>query len=796
MSSLLSLKLRWKILIPVIALSIVPLVFVLLTVSNLAQRQLERELEFRSESVKTLVGQSTLYAEKEKANYVKLLARDAAFVQGIRTAVATASADALMPLVFDLHDLFNIDIFEVYDAQGRPLLRYGVRLEDGGASGQEALEASMEGRHFRAIGRFDGHPAIVAAAPVFDGDVLIGHLIGVTLFNDHFLHEILGDHLRLFSTLQVGFFDGERVIAASAPFLRTLDPSAVRAGEVETVAAQERTYTLSFGTLGIDERSGILLALDGADLVAERSTINDLLLLILAFVGLLTVLFAVVVSRKLVHPLRLVVDNLKEIAEGEGDLTRKLPVLSRDEVGLLAWNFNRFLGRMREMVGRTREASRGLTEATERIGSTSREVKAEGERQSAAVEECHSGMLGIQKSISGIASSTGALVESAESSSAATFELGATTEEIAAQMEKLFGIVEEVTSSIAEMSVSSQQVAENVEILSNSTETTASSILELDASIKEIEENAERTSLLAEEAASDAQKGKVSVDETLAGIVALRETVDSATVVIQDLGNQSKSIGKILTVIDEVADQTSLLALNAAIIAAQAGEHGKGFAVVADEIRGLAERTAVSTREIAAIIGNLQNGTRQAVAVMNAGSERVHQEVARSKTAGEALEKIRRSTLNATEQVRSIVRATQEQSKGSRQITSSINQVAQMLEQISSAIKQQTQGNGQLARAAEEMKEIAQQGKTSTQEQAKGSKQIHEGISKIRDMIARIDEATREQNRRSAEMVEVFKSLRVIAENSARRTAELDQVVESISRQARTLESEVDTFKA
>ncbi len=275
----------------------------------------------------------------------------------------------------------------------------------------------------------------------------------------------------------------------------------------------------------------------------------------------------------------------------------------------------------------------------------------------------------------------------------------------------------------------------------------------------------------------------------------MREIVDRASGAIQDLGSQSKAIGKILTVIDEIADQTSLLALNAAIIAAQAGEHGKGFAVVADEIRQLAERTAVSTREIATIIGNLQNGTQEAVQAMRAGSERVHQEVERSKVAGTALDKIRSSTTKATEQVRSIVRATQEQSRGSRQITDSINQVASMLGQIASAIKQQTDGTRQLARAAEAMKEIASQGKLSTGEQAKGSRQINTSMEKIRNMIERIDEATREQTQRSRQVVDAVASLRDIAEGNAARTAELDQVVDLLSQQTTTLEEEVGAFK-
>jgi methyl-accepting chemotaxis protein len=346
------------------------------------------------------------------------------------------------------------------------------------------------------------------------------------------------------------------------------------------------------------------------------------------------------------------------------------------------------------------------------------------------------------------------------------------------------------------MSVSSQQVADNLDNLSSSTEVTASSITEMDASIKEVEETAQHTNKLSEQASRDAELGKTAVAETISGIQAIRETVEDASRAIEVLGKQSGEIGTILTVIDEVADQTRLLSLNASIIAAQAGEHGKGFAVVADEIRELAERTAMSTQEISTIISRLQTGTVEAVKAMQIGSERVHEEAERSKVAEDALEKLTESSVRSAEQVKSIVRATQEQSRGSRQITEAVNQVANMLQQISSAVKQQSEGIHQLARAAESMKDISSQVKLSTGEQAKGSHQISASMENVRNMLQQIDQASKDQSERSRQVVEAVSSVRKIAESNAVRTTELDKVVENLAEQANVLDKQIGSFKS
>jgi methyl-accepting chemotaxis protein len=794
-----SLKLRQKILFALFGLAVIPMAVTLGIVSFLNQRQLQHEIQAQAQRVIGFIQQNTESSKKEKAEYLQLIARNPMLVRGILAAKSGNSFDhQLLESLQQAQRAFNFDRLEVLDPAGKLLIGslgpYSETVSPTATplidSASPIIAASLKGKTSSAILPVQGKLAIVTSAPIRSDDTRLGVAVGITFFDDDYIGRISG-----LSGAELAFYDESGVFSATSKDFEQVDLANALKGQQSLVQLGGTPYALFVTHLAGPDR-GVLVAIDISKFLAARSELRTILLLILLGTGLLAILSGQAIANGILRPLGTVVDTFKEIAEGEADLSRQLTVRSRDEVGELAGSFNLFVRRLAEMVRRARGVASDITEATNELQNSSREINLEAVRQAQSLDESFHALQSIEESIGGIAESTSNLVESVEGSSSATLELGATIEEIASHMESLFGTIDEVSTSINEMSVSSQQIAENIEILSSSTEVTASSITELDASIKEIEENAEMTNRLTEEAAEDAQKGKAAVDETIQGIVAIRETVDRASGAILDLGKQSTDIGRILTVIDDVADQTGLLALNAAIIAAQAGEHGKGFAVVADEIRELAERTAVSTREIADIIANLRHGTEEAVKAMNAGSERVYQEAGRSKATGEALDKIRSSTLKAMEQVRSIVRATQEQSRGSQQITNSMNQVASMLGQIATAIKQQTAGIRQLARATESLKEIASMSKQSTGEQAKGSRQIAANMEQIRTMIERIDEATREQIQRNRQVVEAVSSIREIAEGNASRTAAMDRVVEILSQQTAALEDEVGAFKA
>ncbi len=790
-----SLSLRWKILLSLVGFSVVPLAVALMIFSSVVERELETNMRQRADEMARFVHKTLEDAEKGAGDFLRLASQDADLINSIYFA---SSADEMLELGSFLEDarkVYHFDLIQVVNPDGevihsRASSADNLALLETAAATDALIKDALTGEETKRLGAYGGRAAITATSPIRFHKKAIGYLVLVVLLDDDFSRQV-----KAVAGAEIGFYGPDGTITASGDHLKMLQANEFSGQQSWRASLQKVPYALyNFPFKG--EGAGVLMGLDRSDAVAARARIQSLFVTLLVGAALLAIVVGLAISRGVARPLKEVVGNLREIAEGEGDLTRRLTVRSSDEVGELARSFNGLLDRLQEMVRRIQVVREDLGEAARQIRVSSNQVSDGVKGQSSSIEESHQAISAIDQTLSGIAESTGTLVGAVEESSSASVEFGATIEEIAEQMENLFATVEEVSSSIGEMSVSSQQVAENVEILASSTEITASSITEMDAAIKEIEENAEITSRLSEEAARDAEKGKEAVDATISGIGAIREMVDGASLVIKDLGQKSHSIGKILTVIDEVADQTSLLALNAAIIAAQAGEHGKGFAVVADEIRELAQRTAVSTREIGGIISSLQDGAREAVAAMEASNDRVHQEVDRSRVAGDALEKIRSSTLKSTEQVRGIVRATQEQAKGSQQITGAINQVASMLGQIATAIKQQTAGASQLAEASESMRDIASHGKLSTAEQAKGSRQINVSMENIRMMIERIDDATREQTLRSRQVVEAVSNLRTIADNNAMRAADLDRVVESLSLQTTTLKEEVGAFKA
>lgn len=786
------MNLRWKIQLALTGFSVATLALSLFFVSDFSQKQLQLEIERRAENVGRFAQAGLRAEQNETSGYLLLLGKNPDLKQALQRSLSHKDTEPLKEFFRQVFDRTRLNHLQVLDDKGSILHETGNSSVALKLNPEEdpALIIALIGEVGSAIVSNQGRLGFLTAVPLLQADRQIGVLVGMRYLDDDILKKIAS-----LSLADLAIFSQGKLLAASTPGLRSLAPTLLDSKTRADIELQGAPHALFGADLEGMNQAGLLLSLDLSETQAAREELRQVLILVLIAVLLVASLLGLLISGGITGPLKTMVRSLIEIAEGEGDLTRQVQVSSRDEIGRLAKGFNRFTGRLRETILRVRSVSQGLAEAGQKIRKSALGVNESAALQAQSVDASIQIIQTIDVGISEIAANTSVLVEATQASASAVLEMGATVEQIDTQMEKLFQTVDHVTSSITQISASSQEVGQNIDILASATEATAASITQLDASIKEIEEGAESTCKLSEQAANDAREGKTAVDQTLKGIEEISRVVDQAGSRIHELGDKSKAIGKIVTVIDAIADQTSLLALNAAIIAAQAGEHGNAFAVVADEIRELSDRTALSTREISDIVGAVQAGTLEAVAAMKEGRELVHQEVRRSQLAGAALAKILGSSQASTNQVRAIVRATQEQAKGSRQITDSMNQIADMLEQISSTISQQNAGTRLLTRAAEDMKEIAAQSKLNTGEHAQGAIMIGASIEKIRHMASRIDAAAKEHLRRNREMVESMLHLRSLAESNINRTAELDQVVDILSRQTATLEKEMGAFK-
>ncbi|QQO84818.1 methyl-accepting chemotaxis protein [Shewanella algae] len=261
-----------------------------------------------------------------------------------------------------------------------------------------------------------------------------------------------------------------------------------------------------------------------------------------------------------------------------------------------------------------------------------------------------------------------------------------------------------VSDSATELSSFTQQTNERMHRQQAETEQTATAMNEMTATVSEVAQSTTAAADSAHSADASAANGDSIVQESIASMVALSAQIQGTAQVITHLANESQNIGRVLDVIKGIAEQTNLLALNAAIEAARAGEQGRGFAVVADEVRTLASRTHSSTQEIESMIATLQTGVQEAVTAMEQGITQVEQANSKANMAGEALKKIVVSVDSIAQLNTHIATAAEEQSSVAEDINRSIMAISDITQQSAQAANELTESVSNLSHLAENMR--------------------------------------------------------------------------------------------
>jgi methyl-accepting chemotaxis protein len=265
---------------------------------------------------------------------------------------------------------------------------------------------------------------------------------------------------------------------------------------------------------------------------------------------------------------------------------------------------------------------------------------------------------------------------------------------------------EQLAASIEEISSAAGQAAETARVQADQTRQVATAMTEMSSTVQQVSENSRTASDSSHRAAEFARQGGQVVTEALDSMRRIAESSGKVATRIAKLGLSSEKIGEIVAVIDEIADQTNLLALNAAIEAARAGEQGRGFAVVADEVRKLAERTTRATKEIATMVESIQVEAKSAVDAIESGSNDVGAGVEKTTASGAALQEIIRMSEQVGDMILQIATAATEQSRATAQVNTSVTQISNLTDESSASAEQTAEACANLSKTALDLQKL------------------------------------------------------------------------------------------
>ncbi len=500
-------------------------------------------------------------------------------------------------------------------------------------------------------------------------------------------------------------------------------------------ADYDQQNTLQTQTLNLlgpqiqDEASGIVTSV-GEDFDALAAQTRDLVtqtqqvvigLLVGAIVIGLTLGF--VISGGITRPLQAVTRMSQQIADkdlhvlvtelqalAQGDLTRSLtiqsqqiPVSGNDEVGQLATAFN-------TIVSRLQEAGQAFSDMTLRLGT--------------AVSQ-------VANSATSVTSASSQLADAAVQAGQATSQIAATVQQVARGTSQQTEAITKTAGSVEQMKRAIDGVAQGAQEQGSAVTRAATVTSQLSATIQQVTGNAEAVSRDSAAAAAAARDGARKVEDTVQGMNTIKAKVGASAMKVQEMSERSDQIGVIVETIDDIASQTNLLALNAAIEAARAGEHGKGFAVVADEVRKLAERSSTATKEIGGLIRGIQSTVSEAMRAMDEGGQEVEQGMRKAAEAGQALANILEAAEAVRQQAEAARQASERMGSLSTEMVNATDTVSAVVEENTAATEEMAAGAGSVMQSIENIASVSEENSAAVEEVSASAEEMSAQVEEV-----------------------------------------------------------------
>lgn len=465
-------------------------------------------------------------------------------------------------------------------------------------------------------------------------------------------------------------------------------------------------------------------------IASQASTI----MIIIAIVAVLMAIgFGIIISSSIATPLGLLTKMAKALAVGDmvretSDAEKDKVRLRKDEIGDIGKAFDNLIDYLQNMgVAAIAIADNDLT-----ITVTPKSAKDElGNSFAKMILGLRDAVGQVLESANAVSAASAQLASASEQSGDATRQIATTIQQVAMGITQQTTGVTKTSSSVEQMNRAIEGVAKGAQEQANAISKASQVTSRISTSIEQVASNAQSVTRDSAEAASYSRDGAKTVQETIAGMEAIRNKVGLSATKVEEMGVRSEEIGAIVETIEDIASQTNLLALNAAIEAARAGEQGKGFAVVADEVRKLAERSSLATKEIGALIKGIQKTVNEAVGAMKASASEVEAGVVRANSAGTVLGNILVAAESVFKQAEDAGNAAAKVSAAAAELVEAVDAVSAVIEENTAATEEMAANSSELTQSIENIASVSEENSASVEEVSASTEEVSAQVEEV-----------------------------------------------------------------
>jgi methyl-accepting chemotaxis protein len=485
------------------------------------------------------------------------------------------------------------------------------------------------------------------------------------------------------------------------------------------------------------------------DLKEVRQPAIDLLMtfvLIGAVVAAILTFVIFLLARSISQPINTITKGAQLLAAGDAALTGIDPkvlqkiIVRKDELGDIGKAFQNLIGYFND-TARVAESVAGGDLTVEYTPKGAADLL--GNAFIKMVAGLRSTIASVTDSVGQVTSTSSNLANAAEQSARATSQITTTIQQVASGTGQQADSINRTASSVEQMSRAIDGVAQGAQEQAGAISKAASITNQLSSAIQQVAGNAEAVVRESTNAANAAREGTKTVEETLASMNTIKAKVGVSADKVQEMGKRSDQIGEIVTTIEDIASQTNLLALNAAIEAARAGEAGKGFAVVADEVRKLAERASAATREIGDLIKGIQRTVAEAVSAMDEGAKEVEGGVLKAGKAGEALDAILQASEAVNYQAEQAAAASEQMSASANELVTAVDSVSAVVEENTASTEQMAAGSTEVTQAIENIASISEENSAAVEEVSASTEEMSAQVQEVTTSAQQLAELAR-----------------------------------------------------